>query len=131
MFSARTIARLLVVAQAPVGLASAGDCAECADCATGVHVIVARGTCDGTGMGVMGAIAKGVASRIEGTTMEGLEYPATLLDPYYEYSEKQGAAALEKAIRWYSWACPRSKIAIIGYSQVQHHFFLLAGSIFY
>ncbi|KIW52425.1 hypothetical protein PV05_08061 [Exophiala xenobiotica] len=103
-------------------------------CAGSLYILCARGSGElavapkaGTypdNTGSPGILALQVASRIEGTVIAGVIYPAT--DPTatgalnitaYELSENAGAKAIVEEVNQYHSACPDSKIALIGYSQ--------------
>ncbi len=108
-------------------------------CAGSLYILCARGSGElavapkaGTypdNTGSPGILALQVASRIEGTVIAGVIYPAT--DPTatgalnitsYELSENAGAKAIVEEVNQYHSACPDSKIALIGYSQVRAAF---------
>lgn len=86
------------------------------NCPSGVHVIVSRASQEAPGPGIMGQVASKVLERIPGSDMESLDYPA-LLDPYVP-SQTAGVANLTKLIQQYSEKCPRTKMVLMGYSQV-------------
>lgn len=86
------------------------------NCPSGVHVIVARASQEAPGPGIMGQVANTVLERIPGSDMESLDYPA-LLDPYVP-SQTAGVANLTTLIQKYSEKCPRTKMVLMGYSQV-------------
>lgn len=88
------------------------------DCSEGLHMIVARGTNEDAGPGSMGELADRVADRIKSSDVEGLDYPASLTDPDYVDSVSEGTSELRETIREYVKACPDSKLAVLGYSQV-------------
>lgn len=107
---------LWVAAAALTGGGRAGVVVARDGCATGLHIIAARGTNEPAGLGVIGFVANAVAAAVPGTTVAGLEYPATFRD--YPDSEGEGAAALRKAIDQYVANCSAARIALLGYSQV-------------
>lgn len=111
-------------------------------CATGLYILGARGSGENVTysgypdyMGSTGPIGIMVASKVNGSVLAGVHYPATnpvpdninLTDPkavaninltgYYN-SDSVGASAIIDEINQYHSACPTSKIALIGYSQV-------------
>ncbi|KAI9715609.1 MAG: hypothetical protein M1828_000752 [Chrysothrix sp. TS-e1954] len=89
-------------------------------CASGVHIIAARGTNESTPNGTPGAVGKvanAIAARIPGTTIEGLFYPATAVNPIYTKSDDTGANHMKTAIKNYATRCPNTKIVLLGYSQ--------------
>ncbi|EFQ35915.1 cutinase [Colletotrichum graminicola] len=93
--------------------ASAQDSA--ATCATGIHLIVARGSNEPAGVGRIGSVANGVVASIPGSQIEAINYPATFDN--YSTSVAAGAEAMKIALTQYSSQCPNSKIALLGYSQ--------------
>jgi len=96
--------------------ASAQDSA--ATCATGVHLIVARGSNEPAGVGRIGSVANGVVAAIPGSQIEAISYPATFDN--YSTSVATGTGAMKIALTQYSSRCPDSKIALLGYSQGAH-----------
>jgi hypothetical protein len=85
-------------------------------CATGVHIIVARASTEPPGEGIIGAVATKVQQAVPGSDSEAVDYPATLTN--YSISEPSGVAAMQTLIQNYVARCPSSKIALMGYSQV-------------
>ena len=85
-------------------------------CATGVHMIVARGSTEQPGPGIIGAVATQVQQSVAGSDKDALIYPATFDN--YTSSESTGVAAMKSLIQSYVALCPSSKIALLGYSQV-------------
>lgn len=89
-------------------------------CADGLYMIVARGTNEDPGPGVMGtAVADVVADRIAGSEVVGLDYPASFGSPGYFESVADGGQAVKDAVEEYHAACPDGKMAVLGYSQVR------------
>lgn len=84
-------------------------------CATGLHLIVARGSTEPKGLGRIGVVAGNVSQEIPGTSVAAVDYPATF-DAYFA-SVHMGVAAMSVMIASYITACPSSKIALLGYSQ--------------
>lgn len=84
-------------------------------CATGLHLIVARGSTEPKGLGRIGVVAGNVTDEIPGSTVSAVDYPATF-DAYFA-SVNMGVAAMSAMIASYIIACPSSKIALLGYSQ--------------
>lgn len=84
-------------------------------CATGLHLIVARGSTEPKGLGRIGVVAGNVTEAIPGSTVAAVDYPATF-DAYFA-SVNTGVAAMSAMIAAYVTACPSSKIALLGYSQ--------------
>ena len=85
-------------------------------CATGVHMIVARASTERPGGGIIQAVADGVESQVPGSDSVAVDYPATLQN--YQNSEAQGVAAMTQLIQEYAAACPGSPMVLMGYSQV-------------
>ncbi|GAA5911605.1 hypothetical protein JCM8208_005689 [Rhodotorula glutinis] len=92
---------LLAAIASTVSLAAAAptsnlvERADTSACTTGsaVHIIVARGSNEAQGEGVLGQIATMVKSQLPGSTSEGIVYPATLI-PYASSEAAGGAHAL-------------------------------------
>lgn len=87
-----------------------------ASCATGVHMIVARGTTEAPGEGLTGQTADAIAAQIPGSDSVALVYPASTY-PSYASSEGTGTTAMTTAIVEYVTSCPDSKIVLLGWSQ--------------
>ncbi|KAK3399573.1 cutinase-domain-containing protein [Sordaria brevicollis] len=87
-------------------------------CATGLHLIVARGSTEAPGVGRIGVVARNVTALIPGSTIEAIDYPATFSN--YSDSEEKGAMAFEKRVVEYYERCPNTKVALLGYSQGAH-----------
>ncbi|UQC79542.1 cutinase [Colletotrichum lupini] len=85
-------------------------------CATGVYIIVARGSNEAPGSGRIGSVANGTFAAIPGSQIAPLDYPATFDN--YSTSVAAGAVALNAALTSYNARCPNSKVALLGYSQV-------------
>ncbi|KAK0381316.1 cutinase [Colletotrichum limetticola] len=84
-------------------------------CATGVYIIVARGSNEAPGSGRIGSVANGTFAAIPGSQIAPLDYPATFDN--YSTSVAAGAVALNAALTSYNARCPNSKVALLGYSQ--------------
>jgi hypothetical protein len=114
-------ALLLLAATAPAVLAQTTpsstsiSSSSTPSCATGIHLIVARGSTEPRGLGRIGVVAGNVTALVPGSTVAAVDYPATL-DGYFA-SEGLGVAAMTAMIAAYVVACPTSKIALLGYSQ--------------
>ncbi|BGP16667.1 hypothetical protein JCM10213_000417 [Rhodosporidiobolus nylandii] len=85
------------------------------DCATGVHIIVARGSGESAGKGIIGQVATLVKKQVSGSDSMAIDYPASLQD--YQSSSSKGVSAMTSAIQSYLQQCPDSKIVLMGYSQ--------------
>lgn len=99
-----------------VGVVAAQDDTSCD---SGLHIIVARGTGEDEGTGVTGELGERIADRIDGSSVEALDYPATFSDPSYFESVANGTEELRETIEQYHESCPEGKIAVLGYSQVR------------
>ncbi|KAK3389775.1 cutinase-domain-containing protein [Podospora didyma] len=84
-------------------------------CASGVHMLVARGSTEAPGLGRIGVVAGNVSALVPGSTIEPVDYPATFEN--YSDSEAKGAAFFTKSIVDYTALCPKTKIVLLGYSQ--------------
>ncbi|KAF6806963.1 Acetylxylan esterase 1 [Colletotrichum sojae] len=104
------------------GLLAAGAAAQnsTSTCASGLHIIAARGSNEPPGPGRIGVVASGVVEAVPGSQIESLDYPAILqtieLMDYYS-SVTEGVVALKVALTNYTARCPSSKVALLGYSQ--------------
>ncbi|OLN88112.1 Acetylxylan esterase 1 [Colletotrichum chlorophyti] len=87
-------------------------------CATGVHLIVARGSNEAPGSGRIGSVADGVVAAVPGSQIEPLVYPASFDN--YSSSVATGVEAMKIALTQYSTRCPSSKVALLGFSQGAH-----------
>lgn len=85
-------------------------------CAKGLYMVVARGSEEPAGTGVTGNLTSQIAAKVPNSQVVAVDYPATLTD--YETSEGDGVKAMQLLLNNYGQACPGSKIAILGYSQV-------------
>ncbi|PWI69535.1 hypothetical protein PCL_01182 [Purpureocillium lilacinum] len=89
-------------------------------CATGLYIVVARGTTEPQGAGVTGLLAGNITAKIPGSKVEALVYPATFSDPAYQDSVADGVKGMQSVVNNYLDACPDGKMAIMGYSQGAH-----------
>lgn len=85
-------------------------------CDSGLHIIVARASTEAPGPGYVGNVANAIKSKVAGSTITAVDYPATLDN--YESSESAGVVAMTKLVTEYGDACPTSRIVLIGFSQV-------------
>lgn len=83
-----------------------------------VHIIVARASTEAAGTGVIGTLATTVQKANPGSTIEAIDYPASLAP--YAPSSSAGTQATIKALNAAHQASPKSKIVMMGYSQVWH-----------
>lgn len=88
------------------------------ECVKGLYLLVARGTEEEKGAGVLEIVAKDIAKKIDDSKVVPIVYPAKAIVPTYSDSVAKGAMAVHDNITEYAKACPQSKIAYLGYSQV-------------
>ncbi|PKS08622.1 hypothetical protein jhhlp_005009 [Lomentospora prolificans] len=88
-------------------------------CATGLQLFVSRGTGEAPGQGVTGNITQAVLGLIPGSSVQPIDYPATLENPSYFDSVRNGTKTLRESLIEYTSACPNTKIAVLGYSQAR------------
>ncbi|EHA53512.1 hypothetical protein MGG_14095, partial [Pyricularia oryzae 70-15] len=88
------------------------------NCAQGVHIIVARGGEERPGMGMIGKVADNVMAQIPGSSIEAVDYPASLSE--YSRSQGVGVQVMSQMVANYVAACPSSRIVLLGYSQGAH-----------
>ncbi|CAI4212382.1 unnamed protein product [Parascedosporium putredinis] len=86
-------------------------------CAEGLQIFIARGTGEAPGPGVTGNLGQAVAGLIPGSRVQGVDYPASLDNPGYFDSVKNGTKTLRDNLVEYAAACPNGKVAVMGYSQ--------------
>ena len=84
-------------------------------CATGVHMIVARGSTEPQGEGPIVNVSNAVEAAVPGSDSVAVIYPATLLP--YASSEEAGVKNMTLMIQQYVASCPDTKIALLGFSQ--------------
>lgn len=94
-----------------------------AQCPSGAHIVVARGSEEAQGPGVLGPVAERIKNLVPGSDIESLIYPA-LFEPYNP-SQMAGVAAMTQLVGDFTHQCPDTKIIILGYSQVFVLFILL------
>lgn len=111
-------ATLLITASllAAIGVLGQNGTIECAE---GLKMFVSRGTGEPMGLGATEALVDVIAEQINGSDIEAIEYPATEDDPLYFFSVANGTTLVKQAINNYAIACPGSKMAVFGYSQVR------------
>jgi hypothetical protein len=85
-------------------------------CVSGAHIVVARGSLEPRGPGIIGAVARQIHQRIPHSDTISLEYPA-IYDPY-QPSQMEGVVALSVVLAQYVMVCPKTKIILLGFSQV-------------
>jgi len=86
-------------------------------CATGVHVILARGQGPGDHLNVMVSMQNLVLQLIPGSTSVALPYNHGADD--HRIAAADGSLMLQQYIREYVASCPKSKIFLMGYSLVR------------
>lgn len=87
-------------------------------CHEGLKMFVSHGTWEEQGTGVTGLVTDMIASQINGSDVQPIAYPASFDDPIYFVSVANGTGLLKQAVTDYAEACPDSKMALFGYSQV-------------
>ncbi|KAF9873094.1 cutinase [Colletotrichum karsti] len=80
-----------------------------------VQIIVARGSLEAQGAGLLGNIANKSAMQIPGSVVMPLVYPAQL-DPYPP-SVSAGVTNMTNLLNQQAQACPNSRFVLMGYSQ--------------
>lgn len=112
----RPITTLILTILATASLAVAQN--SILQCAKGLQLFIARGTNEPKGPGEMGKLGQRIIKKIKSSQFKALDYPASFDKPVpYFYSVGNGTEALRKDILSYKKACPKSKIAVFGYSQ--------------
>lgn len=81
-----------------------------------VNIIVARGSLEAQGAGLLGNIAMNASMQIPGSVITPLVYPAQL-DPYPP-SVSAGVMNMTTLLNQQAQQCPQSKLVLMGYSQV-------------
>jgi len=89
------------------------------ECFDGLKMFVSRGTSEPLGAGETGKVVEEIAARINGSGYEANPYPASGDNPNYFISVANGTAVLKQLVVEYAEACPGSKMALFGYSQVR------------
>lgn len=112
ILTAMRVLSALILAAAFVGAQNVTTCHD------GLYILVARGTNEDPGTGLFGDIADELADRIPGSEVLGLDYPASLTDPIYIRSVREGGEAMKDAVEGYHEECPDGQIVLLGYSQV-------------
>ncbi|OAA59347.1 acetyl xylan esterase [Cordyceps fumosorosea ARSEF 2679] len=129
MVNARSF--LLAAAVTTVAVAAPLEQPRAAGCASGVYMIVARGSGEPVGQGKPGNVAALVAQRVPGSASVAVDYPASILkrdeelegrnvEPrvLYPVSVSDGITDTKKKVQDYVAKCGNaSKIALIGFSQ--------------
>lgn len=84
-------------------------------CATGVHIIAARGSTEPPGEGPLQAVSASIEQSVPGSNDIAVVYPATLIG--YDSSEADGVTNMKQEIASYVQQCPTGKIVLLGFSQ--------------
>lgn len=84
-------------------------------CATGVHIIAARGSTEDPGEGKVQPLSALIEAGISGSDDVAVDYPADLID--YPISETEGVTNMLSQIQSYVAACPDANIVLAGFSQ--------------
>lgn len=100
-------------------------------CAEGLKMFVSRGTGEPMGLGATEVLVDVIAEQINGSDIEAINYPATEDDPVYFVSVANGTTLVKQAITNYATACPGSKMAVFGYSQVRDSRNLIISTLAY
>jgi acetylxylan esterase len=82
-----------------------------------VHILFARGSLEDPGYGAQGGLLPYIERVVQGITAEAVVYPATMAD--YPFSQNAGIEAAKRQLSKYVKSCPKSKIVLMGYSQVR------------
>ena len=85
------------------------------NCATGVHIVAARGSLEDSGEGKCKPLSDAIKTAISGSDDVAVNYPAKLIE--YEKSETEGVIVMTGLIQNYTQACPNTKIVLLGFSQ--------------
>ncbi len=88
-----------------------------AECSSGLHILVGRGTLEPKGTGATGALAKNISDAVPGSDIVAIDYPASVSDPNYNDSEKEGSQDVYDKVTKYHQDCPGHKMAYLGWSQ--------------
>jgi acetylxylan esterase len=85
-------------------------------CYSGVYVIGARGSDEDPGFGSVDSVVSGVLAAIPDSGSIALDYPASVLDPFYDDSVSDGVNTMIGLIQSYVDSC-YGKIVLVGFSQ--------------
>jgi acetylxylan esterase len=88
-------------------------------CASGVHIIAARGSTEPQGEGPLQALSTLIEAGVPGSTDSAVIYPATILTFTSTYfgSEESGVTNMTLMIQQYVASCPDARLVLTGYSQ--------------
>jgi acetylxylan esterase len=85
-------------------------------CYSGVYVIGARGSEEDPGYGSVASVVSGVLAAIPDSGGIALDYPASVVYPFYEDSVSDGINTMIRLIQSYVDSCS-GKIVLVGFSQ--------------
>ncbi|KAG5914520.1 hypothetical protein E4U61_005609 [Claviceps capensis] len=83
-----------------------------------VHMMVARGSLEASGTGLLQSLVQEICKRHPSSTVEPIDYPAGMED--YDVSVTAGTQAVKKQITSYVERCPKSQVVLLGFSQGAH-----------
>lgn len=110
----------LLTAAAAVAVVSAAPLSSRASCATGVHMIVARGSGEAAGEGRLSQVVSLIQAAVPGSDSIAVDYPAVIIsdDSIYPISVADGITDTINKIHSYVATCgASSRIVLLGYSQ--------------
>lgn len=83
-----------------------------------VHMMVARGSLEASGTGILQSLVQAISKRHPSSTVEPIDYPAGMED--YDVSVTAGTQAVKNQITSYVERCPESQVVVLGFSQGAH-----------
>ncbi|KAG6024404.1 hypothetical protein E4U19_003824 [Claviceps sp. Clav32 group G5] len=83
-----------------------------------VHMMVARGSLEAAGTGILQSLVQEISKKHPSSTVEPIDYPAGMDD--YDVSVTAGTQAVKKQITSYVERCPNSQVVVLGFSQGAH-----------
>ncbi|KAG5972750.1 hypothetical protein E4U56_005776 [Claviceps arundinis] len=83
-----------------------------------VHMMVARGSLEASGTGILQSLVEAISKRHPSSTVEPIDYPAGMED--YDVSVTAGTQAVKNQITSYVERCPESQVVVLGFSQGAH-----------
>ncbi|PPJ59958.1 hypothetical protein CBER1_09889 [Cercospora berteroae] len=89
-------------------------------CASGVYMIVARGSGEPQGPGRLSQVVQLIGQKILGSVFTSVVYPANIIDfgaPAYPFSVREGIQEVQRLIEARVNQCPKERIVLLGYSQ--------------
>lgn len=116
MVPRRFLRALLAISLAGLVQGAQAQSVASKDCATGVHAIISRGQGPGDDLNVMGALSDMILNQIPGSTTLGFPFDHDADDKFT--AVHSGALMLQQYVEQYVKSCPRSKLALVGYSLV-------------